>query len=173
MNTVTGDIWQISTPADAVVVPTNIGWRRRDNMGVLGKGLARDAARRFSWLAKSWGEYCRLTEEMTGPCAWRVDHKDCRYLIPFPTKPLNKEEPWLSWRSPASLELIERGLLDLQALAPAMAAYAKEHDEKVPVILVPALGCGLGELDEKDVLPLIKQHLTHPAFTYVRYGGKK
>lgn len=170
MKTVKGDIWTVATKDDAIVVTTNVGWRK-DGTGILGAGLARQAARRFLWLSKHWGQYCQQEGVNTGPVAWRVDSKWCRYLIPFPTKALNEAEPWLSWRADSSLELIERCLEQLAGLAPALCAYATQKNEKKPLILVPSLGCQNGNLDEKVVVPVMAKYLTHPAFVHVRYGA--
>lgn len=168
MKTVEGDIWKISTRDDAVVVTMNIGWRK-NGTGILGAGLAREAARRFLWLSKNWGVYCQQERANAGPIAWRVDSKWCRYIVCFPTKALNEAEPWLSWRADSSLELIERCLVQLAGLAPAICQYAEQKGEKKPLMLVPSLGCQNGNLQEKDVLPVMHKHLVHPAFVHVRY----
>lgn len=167
MNAVTGDIWKLATKHDAVVVPVNIGWKQ-NGLGVLGAGLARAAARRFQWLAGAWGAYCQSEREEAAPVSWRVDSKWCRYLILFPTKPLDEEKPWLSWRADASLGLIEQGLPLLVTVALAIGRYAERHSEPKPLVLVPSLGCGHGNLQEKDVLPLLQKWLVHPCFTHVK-----
>lgn len=167
MNSTTGDIWALSTRDDAIVVPVNIGWRL-DGSGVLGRGIARDAARRWPWLRKAWGAFCQAQGADTPPVSWRVDSKWCRYLIAFPTKPLDHEKPWLSWRAESSLELIESGLELLNALAHSLTADAESHEKKKPILLVPSLGCGNGGLDEKLVVPFMQKTLVHPAFLHVQ-----
>jgi len=170
MKTVVGNIWNISTRNDAIVIPVNVGWRARNNKAVMGRGLAREAVRRWPWLQDEWGIYCKTVGADAVPLAWRTDSKWCRYVVAFPTKPLNVEESWLSWRSESSLKLIRDMLPHLNTVALAITKFATEHAEPLPMILVPSLGCGNGGLEEKDVLPLMET-LAHPNFIHVQYNS--
>lgn len=173
-----GDIWQVATPKDIVVVPTNIGWKST-GPNVMGKGLARDAARRWPHLPAWYGEYCRecvANVERVDPILldvlanqpdkpnWR---RWCRALVLFPVKPLNATQPFLSWRQDASLELITRGLPVLADMAnlPSPGDWVKKA-----LFLVPALGCGNGNLEEEVVVPLMKKLLPSDRFVFVRLG---
>ena len=167
MKTIEGDIWHLSTKHDAIVVTANVGWKK-SGLGVLGAGLARDAARRFPWLAKAWGAFCQAEREDAVPASWRVDSKWCRYLVMFPTKALDPEAPWASWRADSSWNFIEGQLKYLVALAYMFEDYAVKHEEPTPRVLVPSLGCGHGGLHEEVVVPAMARHLIHSAFVHVR-----
>jgi O-acetyl-ADP-ribose deacetylase (regulator of RNase III) len=64
------------------------------------------------------------------------------YIIDFPTKD--------HWRDPSKLEYIELGMLDL---------VSKIEKYEIKSIAIPALGCGLGGLDWKEVRPIIVDSL--------------
>jgi O-acetyl-ADP-ribose deacetylase (regulator of RNase III) len=61
-----------------------------------------------------------------------------RWIINFPTK--------RHWRDTSRLEDVRSGLVDL-------IEHVQRHD--IRSVAMPALGCGLGGLDWKDVRPLI------------------
>jgi O-acetyl-ADP-ribose deacetylase (regulator of RNase III) len=64
-------------------------------------------------------------------------------IIYFPTKG--------DWHDKSRLEYIDLGLLDLKA---------KLTEDPIPLIAMPALGCGLGELNFKDIEGLITYHMS-------------
>lgn len=153
MKTFRGDIWSL-LPASLVVVTSNVGW---DSLGrgILGKGLALQASQRYPKLSAWYGERCRETREKT-PVLVYPDGP----IIMFPTKALNVRMPWYSWRSPATMEIIERGLgqlIQLQIHKP---------------IAVPLLGCGAGSLSEAEVVPMIGRYLKDDRFTLVHPDTK-
>jgi hypothetical protein len=159
MQTLTGDIWTLSTVRDAIVVSTNVGFKA-DGKNVMGKGLARQATRRWPILASVYGEFCKEHGAATPIMAWPVPNSRwCQTLLLYPVKPLLAEAPYLSWRQPASLPLIEFHL-------PSLNQYATTFDGR---ILVPSLGCGNGQLAETDVLPLMERDLTCPNIFHVIY----
>jgi hypothetical protein len=80
-------------------------------------------------------------------------------LILFPTKPLNREAPWLSWQAMADLSLIEKN-------AKCLAKLERDLKDDLP-ILVPAVGCGNGGLDLREVRPILERHLTSDRFVLV------
>ncbi len=143
-----GNIWDYHA-THHVVIPTNIGYRR-DGRNVMGRGLAAQAAKRFSALPRWYGEYCRTFGEGT-PI---VIYPEGR-LILFPVKPLNKESPWLSWKASADLKLIERSAEQLARVV---------IEDPVAVSLV---GCGNGGLDMSDVRPILDRHLSAKKFVLV------
>lgn len=159
MRELTGDIWQLSDKnTDWIVVPTNIGWKS-DGKNVMGRGLARQATRRWPELAQIYGDFCRTYGETTPIMLYRPQvNRWCETLLLFPVKPLNVEKPYLSWRQPADLDLIRRHSLVLQSIAPQCRGK----------ILMPSVGCGNGGLDETQVLPVLYAHLTHHCFHHVR-----
>jgi O-acetyl-ADP-ribose deacetylase (regulator of RNase III) len=78
-----------------------------------------------------------------------------RWLIGFPTKQ--------SWRSQSKLADIERGLV----------ALVREIDARaVRSIATPALGCGLGGLDWRDVRPAIERAFSDSHTTAVLFGPR-
>lgn len=174
MQELTGDIWELVMKTDAVVIPTNIGWRN-NGTNVMGRGLARDASRRWHELPAVYGDFCQRYGAVTPIMMFRPpNNRWCRMLLLLPVKPLNREQPYLSWRQEASLQLIEH---HVQALANFATQYA-ETDGSTPFncdnpsrILVPTLGCGNGGLDEALVLPVLKRYLDAPCFYHVRFEG--
>lgn len=159
-----GDIWKLSGAKDAIVIPTNIGWRDRDGRAVMGAGLARDAARRFPALAVMYGKECQEQRERTPITVYRMNSAWCLALVLFPVKPLLQGKPYLSWQQPASVELIKAHL-------PALEAIGSWPELQEGKIYVPSLGCGNGQLDEEDVLPLLQK--LPDRFVHVTFTGER
>jgi hypothetical protein len=149
-----GNIWQYRGRG-YIVIPTNIGWKK-DGSGVMGRGLAAQAASMYPGLAERYGEMCQKYGERLS-CVVVLGYDTP--LILFPTKPLNKEAPWLSWRSAADLRLIEKN-------ARCLSELEKDLKDDLP-ILVPALGCGNGGLDLRLVRPIFERYLTSDRFILV------
>ena len=150
-----GDIWKWrDDPHNCeVVIPTNVGWRA-DGSNVMGAGVAKQAVKLYGREIAEWyGGICQAAGPNT-PVVVHPEHP----LIFFPVKPLNYDEPHLSWRSKADIRLIERSINQLALL-------------RLGPFAIPMVGCGNGGLDEKEVYPVI-----HRAFraddhvTLVRYG---
>lgn len=154
MQEATGDIWEWLDREEGfeVVIPTNIGWKS-DGSNVMGAGLAKQAAKRYPGIAGWYGSICQAC----GPHTPVVIHEE-HPLIFFPVKPLNYDEPHLSWRYKASHNLIRRSLDQLASL-------------RLGHFAIPMVGCGNGGLDEQDVYPMIQATFRHEAnVTLVRYG---
>lgn len=158
MTEVRGDIWALAHfLRDAIVIPTNVGWSPRGE-AVMKLGLAGQASNRFPQLRALYGDHCQqhgekiLRVRLTGA-------KGGRWLILFPTKPLNEEKPYMSWQAKADLGLIERGLSQLKDEVPPMPPGK---------IYVPLLGCGRGALKRGPVRELMDQYLTADHFVRVR-----
>lgn len=147
MQEIEEDIWSL-WPLGWAVITTNQGWKSNGE-NVMGAGLALQASKQFGGLAKEYGAYCQALKEKSS--IWYYDR---HRLIMFPTKPLNPEQPHLSWKHNASLELIETGLQRLK------------FTSKRPVF-VPILGTLNGKLNKDDVLPLMRKYLTDDRFTIV------
>lgn len=143
------DIWNRDAET-WVVIPTNCGWKGWHGayIAVMGAGLAKQALDRYPDVAAFYGPLCfaryKASLSNNGPLALYEPGK----LILFPTKPLNPHRPELSWRGPACLETIEE-----HANALAWMLHRGEVKGKV---LVPALGCGLGGLNIRDVAPVLE-----------------
>jgi hypothetical protein len=148
MKIVVGDIW--STKYDWPVyrvIPTNIGWKM-DGSNVMGRGVAAQAAKLYPELAKWYGERCQRHWGDVGLRVWKN-------LVLFPVKPLNEEQPQLSWRQPADLDLVDESIVELKW-------FLTEQE-----IVLPMVGCGNGELDPMSVLPILKRYLSDDRFTLV------
>jgi len=180
--TATGDIWHVATRQDVVVIPVNLGWRG-DGRAVMGAGIARQAAARFPGLAAAYGAelrghyWARLVGRIGGTPAGRAPDlalvepmgpiykpvtRLCKGLVLFPVKPLNPLEPWRSWMSPASLELIQRGLPTLRA------AGLQWAEDSRALTLLPLIGCGHGGLDPAVVVPMLESELLEDCFVLVK-----
>lgn len=133
-----------------VVIPTNIGWSEA-GVNVMGAGLAKQAAARWPGLPVWYGALCKQFGART-PVVANAEYG----CVLFPTKPLDANEPHLSWKQPSSLHLIEEGLAQLVGLP-------VEGD-----VMVPLLGCGMGRLPESAVLPLMRKYLEADRFILVR-----
>ena len=144
-----GDIWKHLGEGRYVVIPTNLGWKK-DGCNVMGAGLAKDATRRYPTLAKWYGGVCEATADAPQVIA-------CPFapLIMFPVKPLNKLQPWMSWKQKADLKLIEQSARQLY-----------EWPDPYP-IAVPLVGCGNGQLDMYEVRPILEKYLASDRFTLV------
>jgi len=133
-----GDL--LASGAEALVNPVNC-------VGVAGKGLALAFRQRWPGAYEEYRRACasgwlrpgRILPVLT-PDAPR--DTQAVLILHFPTK--------RHWRTPSRLQDIEYGL---EALNAYLRAFA------VASVAVPALGCGLGGLDWKDVRPLIEAAL--------------
>jgi hypothetical protein len=170
MNTLHGDIWQLSTLQDSIVIPTNVGWKRRDGKNPMGKGLAYQAAKRFKFLPTLYGDFCRQHGAETPIMTLRVT-RWCHYLILLPTKELDVQQPYLSWRQPTCIEALTVRLQALQHKAHVFKTGKSPYPHYRPGtrILVPSLGCGHGDLDETLLISLLNKYLTHLSFVHVQY----
>lgn len=144
-----GDLWD-NFPAELVVIPVNIGWKSTGE-AVLGAGVAKQAADRFPELPRWWGFQCQRFRENTPVTL----HKDYR-LILFPTKPMDMDRPWLSWKSDADSKLLWRS-------AAQLAAFCFTDD----TVSIPLVGCGHGKLSPELVLPILKTFLNQHRFQLV------
>jgi len=154
MYTARGDIFKLAGRFDWIVVPTNQGWTK-DGRGILGKGLALQAASRWPNLITDWGDHCMKALHEAGPLPIR-----CRggLVILAPTKSLDEKAPWLSWRTAARLSTIEETCLRLQRMAVDLDGER---------ILVPDLGCGEGGLLVEAVRPVLHRLLEHERFLHI------
>lgn len=144
-----GDIWKWLDTGHLIVVPTNLGYRS-DGDAIMGRGVAKDAARRFPGLERWYGQILRACRELT-PVV-RVEDMP---LILFPTKKHDRRTPHLSWKGPADIKLIQLSIWQLASM-----------DFGGQPVALPMVGCGHGELDPLDVLmPL--EHRLDDRFTLV------
>ena len=131
MKNITGDIWDY-LGGGHIVIPTNL-CVKRNGMAVMGKGLAWQAANKFFDLPKVYGDHILSGNK----CPMEYTH-GVNSLFMLPTKEY--------WMDPSDIGLIENGLRYLSV-------------QNLPQdIYLPMLGCGLGRLEEKQVLPLMMSY---------------
>lgn len=111
-------------------------------VGVMGKGLALEFKNRFPGMYKDYVRRCKKGQVRLGE-PYLFLQLEPHNILNFPTKG--------HWRSVSRLDDIVRGL-----------RYLEMHykDWKITSIAVPSLGCQLGQLDWKVVLPVLHEHLS-------------
>jgi O-acetyl-ADP-ribose deacetylase (regulator of RNase III) len=122
---------------DAMVNPVNC-------VGVMGGGLALEFKKRNKTHFEIYKKMCDEGKFVTGKVYFYhiSDIIGTNYVIDFPTKN--------HWKDPSKIEYISEGMDDLVFKIP-------QYDIKS--IAIPALGCGLGGLDWKEVRPIIVDRL--------------
>lgn len=160
-----GNIWRFARRFDWVVVTTNIGWDKH-GCAVMGMGIAGQAAKFCPDLKMEYGDYCMKHGEHT-PIAQLMckSHSGAILnLILFPTKPLNKQRPQLSWQGDSNLGLVTRSLDQLSEMGKKHEQWLKEGSR----VFTPLVGCGHGRLEENVVLPLMAERLVEDFYYLVR-----
>lgn len=152
---VCSDIWNFH-PRSWIVIPTNLGWRA-NGTAVMGAGLAKQAQDRYNELDSWYGSLIRHFDgEQT--IAANIDHR----LVMVPTKPLNRERPYLSFRAKSTKEFVEQSIINLVQFVEGSDLFNGQD------VYLPLLGCGLGGMSKGEVIPLYK-HLerSHMSFLLV------
>lgn len=123
--------------SEALVNPINC-------VGIMGKGLAFQFKKKYPENFKSYYAACRKGIVKPGHMFVFATNTDANphYIINFPTK--------RHWKDNSKIEDIESGLKALCKIIQINSIHS---------IAIPALGCGLGSLNWKDVKPLIKRIL--------------
>jgi O-acetyl-ADP-ribose deacetylase (regulator of RNase III) len=129
----TGDI--LTEDAEALVNTVNC-------VGIMGRGVALQFKKAFPLNFKAYEHACRRGEVQPGRMFVFETRSltNPKYIINFPTK--------RHWRDKSYLSDIENGL---HALVYDIRA------RRIRSIALPSLGCGLGGLNWRDVVPLIEQ----------------
>jgi O-acetyl-ADP-ribose deacetylase (regulator of RNase III) len=132
------------SPAQTLVNTVN-------TVGVMGKGIAAEFKRRYPDMYDAYRRYCKEGALSVGKLLlYRSPNK---WVLNFPTKE--------DWRRPSKVEWIESGLKKF------VATYT---DQGITSVSFPMLGCGNGQLDWKDVKPVMECHLkplTIPIFVHL------
>ena len=115
----------------AIVNPVNC-------LGVSGAGLAKAFKLLYPDNHELYKKDCKDGLVKIGQCFLTLNHPSPQYIINFPTKQ--------HYNDPSELEYIKAGMVSLIGL---IDTY------KIKTIAIPALGCGLGQLNFEAVLPLI------------------
>lgn len=141
---------------DALCITTN-GFVKANGECVMGKGIAKSMATAFPYLPKLLGDAIR----QNGNCTQQLTVINNMHVIAFPVKhssaisdgtnyvshkhfPVGSSVP--GWALKADLALIEQSALQLVEL------INKTDCQRV---LLPRPGCGAGELNWKDVEPIL------------------
>lgn len=121
---------------------TTNGYVTNDGLAVMGRGIAKQAAEKFTdirrvlgYLIRSRGNHVHVL-----PFKWH-DYDDVMVLVSFPVKHV--------WNEKADLELIKRSCSELMEMLP-----------KNEYVFLPRPGCGNGQLDwETQVKPVCQKYL--------------
>lgn len=128
----------LQTPHSSLMIPVNC-------VGVMGKGLALQAKKKWPEIEKPYKEHCRKKLLYPGHCTF-VETEDFKTVILFPTKD--------HWRAPSKWEWIDDGLKDFVHRTNGRDLWM------VSDVAIPPLGCGEGGLIWNCmVLPLLIKHL--------------
>lgn len=129
MKEITGDLWDFHKAGHWVVITTN-GDVTRAGLAVMGRGVAREAALRFTGIAAELAYRLRVHGNHVHAFGGE------RHLLTFPVKH--------HWQERADLELIKRSVEEL-----------KDAAQGFDTIYMPRPGCGNGKLKWEDVRPLL------------------
>ncbi len=145
------NIWQNhlnnTIPIIWVVVPTNVGWKS-NGCNIMGKGLALEAKNLFPSLPKLYGEWCKSNGD---ELYINEDYK----IICAPSKSLNKELPWLSWKDNATLDQVHSSYEKLFKLA--LTWSVSSDDKGQSLIKCPLLGIGNGQLTKESIIDMLDE----------------
>ena len=129
-------------------------------VGIMGKGVASRAKYQFPDVYVAYQDMCRSRQLMMGKPALYKREKSFDYELADEPESLENanSETWFllfstkkHWRQDADIHGIEQGLQWI------LENYQKEG---IKSLALPALGCGLGHLDWKQVGPLLCSHLS-------------
>ena len=121
------------SPAQTLVNTVN-------TVGVMGKGVAKEFKSQFPAMFKEYKQLCDEGElEISTLHLWRGPSK---WVLNFPTK--------TTWRRPSKLQFVETGLKKFVEVYEELGIFS---------ISFPALGCGNGNLNWRDVKPMMEYYL--------------
>lgn len=125
------NLWEVE--ADAVVITTN-GYVKANGEAVMGRGCAKEAAERWSWLPRELGS--RLTKGGNHVYVWRPgegSNVESFHIVTFPVKH--------HWQEAADRDLIECSAREL-------LLFVRVHEDTDPfkTVVMPRPGCGNGQL---------------------------
>ncbi len=146
MKVLVGDMFE--SPAQTLVNTVNC-------VGIMGKGIALEFKKRFPDMFDDYVRRCEQSEVRPGvPYLYRSMLPP--QIVNFPTKD--------HWKSVSRIEDIEHGLENL---------VAHVGDWEITSLALPPLGCGNGQLEWRDVGPLIYRYTSRmevPVELYAPYG---
>lgn len=133
MKEVHGDLWAYENRKGFIIVITTNGYIKKDGTGVMGAGVAKQAAEKYPELPRLLGESLQARGNVVSPLTFRI------YAFPV------KHE----WMDRADIRLIRKSARKLKQLA-------EEHPNIKYVTVRP--GCGNGRRDwETEIKPIMVQ----------------
>lgn len=126
-------------------------------VGVMGGGLAKVFADKWPRMNADYITYCNEGLLTPGNIhSYFSNLESQEVILNFPTKD--------DYRDPSELEYIEKGMPSLMNVAITLG---------LTKVAIPALGCGLGGLDWKDVYPIIERYIEMvPGIDWIVYDPK-
>lgn len=142
MKEIEGNIWDYHNKGNWIVVTTN-GFVKKDGTCVMGRGIAKQAASRFPELPRELGQRILGISMPYGECTQGNNLKVFQNykIITFPTKH--------NWWERADIVLIEESCRSL---------LSATEGTPMPIYMVRP-GCSNGQLDWKDVKPILEKYL--------------
>lgn len=139
-----GDFWEF--PANVHIITTN-GFRKKNGNAVMGAGIAKQAAKRYSMLPHLLGEHLRVNGNV--PNAFTTPDG---IILTFPVKH--------AWYEKADLRLIEHSARLIRDMIIRNSLYNETFVTVRP-------GCGNGQLYWQDVRPYLDEIWDDLANMYV------
>lgn len=139
MKVVNGNLFDFWNAGEWIVITTN-GNVKKNGRAVMGKGVALEASQKCPNLSKILGEYI---QEGGNQVYFFPEYK----IITFPTKN--------NWKNDSLINLIELSAHDLLIGVNNSHFFA----DKIERVYMPKPGCGNGNLDWKDVEPILDSYL--------------
>lgn len=141
---VTGNLWTF--PADVRCITTN-GFVKKNGECVMGRGCAREAAKKLPQLPKLLGDFIKNNGNHVG---WLYGSTHGDIIFSFPVKH--------NWWERADLDLIARSAEEIKVAVPGKRT-----------VLIPRPGCGNGQLSWDDVKPVIEPILADDRFKIISF----
>lgn len=151
---VKGNIWNYHSQSTLLVVPTN-GTVKSNGECVMGRGLALQVKTKFPAFPKILGSHIKENGNVVG-------YFPIYALVSFPVK-------W-DWHKDADKLLIYRSLKELVYLVKLLdlnTAYKGLLLQPFFKVYLARVGCGNGNLDWKEIKPLVEEVLTESRFIVV------
>lgn len=147
MRKIKSDIWSFHKNDNFIVIPTNMGFKKNGE-NVCGRGIAYQCKLKYPNLPVWYGKV--LIKRLQNNDNRNLVIENTNNLILFPTKKLDVANPHLSWKQSSDLETIEKSCIELKA-------FSEKNKQN---IYLPLVGCGNGNLDKADVMPIIDKYFS-------------
>ena len=174
MKEVRGEMWELAPQYDAVCITTN-GFVKSNGEAVMGRGCAKQAARKWPKLPvvlgeriKTRGVYCAQLLRTSGFTLFSFPVKpasvivaqDKSNIVRHMRKKFAPGQTAPGWAAVADLSIIEESARQMKLWIDSKPEYK--------TCILPRPGCGAGELTWEQVKPVLEKHLDD-RFTVVTY----